>query len=1056
MQAVIDAALSHARTVLLSLLLILIMGLYAYITIPKESAPDINIPILYVSMSLDGISPEDAERLLLRPMESELKSVEGVKEMRATAYQGGANVVLEFDAGFDVDVALDDVREKVDRVKPDLPEDADEPTVNEVNFSQFPVLIVTLSGNVPERSLRKLARELQDDIESLSTVLEAKLAGDREEVVELLIDPLMVESYGLDAGEVISAIGRSNLLIAAGNMDTGHGRFAIKVPGLFEDLSDILEMPLKVHENAVVRIGDVADVRRTFKDPEGYARINGETAIGLEVSKRSGENIIETIEAVREIVKAHQRYWPPHIDVTFTQDQSTEIRNQLKDLENNTLSAILLVMIVVVGALGVRSAALVGVAVPGSFLIGVLVLYAIGFTVNMVVLFALILAVGMLVDGALVVTEYADRKMGEGLSPNHAYGRAAKRMAWPITASTATTLAAFLPLVFWPGVVGEFMKYLPITLLATLTASLLMALIFIPTLGATLRTSHGRPENSKMNFTAGEHSDLLSAKGFTGAYVRLLNRALKHPVKVLMAASLCLIAAQTAYALFGNGIEFFPETEPENAVLNVHARGNLSIDERDSLIHEVEDEVLKLQNEKGEFRAIYARSQSSSQGEDQTADVIGSISLEFVDWDLRRKADDILEDLRARTAHLAGIVVEPRKQEEGPGGGKPIEIVLSSRYPELLEPNAARLLKNLEENITGLKDLEDSRQIPGIEWQLTVDRAEAARFGADITLIGNIIKMVTNGIIFSSYRPDDSDDEIDIIARFPDRYRTLDQLDRLRVQTVMGQVPIDNFVHREAVPKVGELNRHDGLRVITVKSDVQQGILPDVKVKEIQKLLTDNPNILDSEITYRFKGEDEEQKEAGAFLMKAFLVALSIMGIILVTQFNSIYSAMLILSAVVMSTIGVMLGLMIMGQPFGIVMGGIGVIALAGIVVNNNIVLIDTFDYLKTVEKDDRAAILLTGAQRLRPVLLTTVTTILGLMPMVLKMNIDFLSREVTIGAPSTQWWSQLATCIVFGLAFATILTLVVTPCALMMRTRVQNWRQRRKEKSNLRRANLK
>ena len=415
--SLIDAVLNRSRTALATLLLLLTAGTFAFITIPKESDPDINIPIVYVSISHAGISPEDAERLLVRPVEQELRGIEGVKEMRSTAFQGGANVLMEFDAGFDADQAMQDVREKVDIAKPELPDDSDEPTVNEVNLSLFPVLVVTLSGNVPERLLLRLARTTRDKIEGLPSVLEAKIGGDREEQVEIIVDPTAVETYGLDVAELLTQLGRSNQLVAAGAQDTGRGRFAIKVPGLFENRADMLTMPIKVRGDAVVTLGDIATIRRTFKDRQTVARVNGQPAIALEVSKRTGENIIETIASVRTLVEAERRNWPLEIDVRYTQDKSSDIRTMLGDLQNNVISAILLVMIVVIGTLGVRSGLLVGLAIPGSFLTGILVLQVLGLTVNVVVLFSLILSVGMLVDGAIVVTEYADRKLREGEPP---------------------------------------------------------------------------------------------------------------------------------------------------------------------------------------------------------------------------------------------------------------------------------------------------------------------------------------------------------------------------------------------------------------------------------------------------------------------------------------------------------------------------------------------------------------------------------------------------------------------------------------------------------------
>ncbi|MBB3064657.1 efflux RND transporter permease subunit [Limibacillus halophilus] len=1050
MKALIAACLSHKRSVISTLVLLLIAGAYAYAVIPKEDSPDVNIPILYVNVSHDGISPEDAERLLIKPLETEMRGIEGVKEMRSTAFLGGANVLLEFDAGFDSNRALIDVREKVDLAKPDLPDEADEPVVSEVNLSLFPVLTVTLSGQVPERTLLRLARDLQDRLETIPQVLSANLNGDREERLEIVVDPLMLESYGIDTEELVTYVNRSNLLVAAGELDNGTGRFPVKVPGLFEDYKDVLDLPVLTDGDQVVRFGDLAELRRTFKDSEGFVRVNGQPALALEIQKRTGENIIETIELVREKVEQTRKYWPESVQVNYSQDASTNIRTMLSDLQNNVLSAILLVMVVVVAALGLRSAGLVGVAIPGSFLTGILVIWSMGLTVNVVVLFSLILSVGMLVDGAIVVTEYADRKMNEGEPRGRAYGLAAQRMSWPIIAATATTLAAFLPLVFWPGIVGEFMKYLPITLVATLSASLAMALIFVPTLGALIgRASHSGP--APLSPDATDDEDLANLSGITGYYVRLLRSALKRPGAVLLTALAVLIAAQIAYGTFGKGIEFFPKIEPDNAALQIRAQGNFSIQERDTLLQQVENRILDLQEERGEFHSIYAFSMArSGQQRDEPEDIIGVVQLEFTDWFARRKADVILADIRDRTADLAGIHLETRKEEAGPPVGKPIQIEVGSDSPERIAATAERIAAKLE-SMDGLLNIEDGGSLPGIEWNLTVDRAQAAKFGADISLIGSYVRMVTNGMIIGGYRPDDSDDEIDIVVRLTERERTVSYLDDLRIQTKQGSIPISNFVTRSAQPKINQLRRVDGQRVVTLRADVAPGVLASEKVAEIQNwMLEQEPDPL---VNIRFKGEDEEQQKAQAFLGKAFVVALFLMAIILVTQFNSFYSAFLILTAVVMSTVGVMLGLLLTGQPFGIVMSGIGVIALAGIVVNNNIVLIDTYDRLKETARSDFDAILRTGAQRLRPVLLTSVTTILGLMPMVLALNIDFVARDLQIGAPSTQWWRQLSTAIAFGLAFATLLTLFVTPSALMARAKFKAWRSARKERRQTKRG---
>ncbi|MDA0998411.1 MAG: efflux RND transporter permease subunit, partial [Proteobacteria bacterium] len=1028
MNVLIDSAIGHARTVLGSLVLLLIAGIYAFGDIAKEAEPSVNIPIIYVKMSHEGISPEDAERLLVRPMEKELRVIEGVKEMRGKAFEGGANVTLEFEAGFDVKKALTDTREKVDLAKPKLPAETDEPEVHEVNFSLFPVLVVTLAGDMPERTLLKLARDIKDEIEGISQVLKVEIAGDREELVEVVIDPVAIESYGLSPINTVDAVAGSNLLVAAGAQDTGQGRYAVKVPGLFETVDDIRTMPVKTDGDSVVTLGQVAEIRRGYKDPQTFARVGGKPAVALEISKRTGQNLIETVAAVRAAVEETRSQWPSPlrqaIDIQYLQDKSTNIRDMLTDLQNNILSAVLLVMVVVVAALGLRSAGLVGIAIPGSFLTAILVIYSFGMTMNIVVLFSLILAVGMLVDGAIVVTEYADRKIAEGEVPVSAYALAAKRMAWPIISSTATTLAAFLPLVFWPGVVGQFMKYLPITLLITLSASLFMALICVPTLGAQVGKAGAADPGLMRDLAGGVRLDTATLTGFTGRYIRFLERAIRHPGKIVLGAVLLLIGVQTVYAHYGKGVEFFPDVEPEFAKLQVRARGNLSVWEQARLLAEVEAKVLNV----GGVRSVYTRVGKEPQSE-EAEDIIGTIKLEFEEWNKRRKAAAILDEIKGRTETIAGILVDRRKEESGPPVGKPVQVLLSSRHPELLTPATARL-RDFFDSVSGLTNIEDSRPLPGIDFEIGVDRPQAAKFQANVQLVGRAVQLATNGIKLGEYRPDDSEDEIDVRARYPERFRTLSQLSQIRVDSGSGSVPIANFATVLPHQKTGTLSRSDGRRVMSVKADVAEGVLVDNKAKEIAAWV--GKAKFDPRVKIEFKGEDEEQKKAEAFLAKAFAVALFLMALILVTQFNSFYAAFLILSAVVMSTIGVFIGLLITGQPFGIVMSGIGVIALAGIVVNNNIILIDTFDRLKGKVPTVREALLRTGAQRLRPVVLTAMTAVLGLLPLMFQVNLDIPARHVSVGAPSTQWWTQIATAIVFGLTFATVLTLIVTPAALM------------------------
>ncbi len=1016
MSQMIHAAIGRSRAVITLLAFLFIGGLAAYVAIPKEANPDVAIPMMYVSMTLDGISPEDAERLLVRPMEQELRALEGIKKMTSVASEGHASVMLEFDAGFNADKALTDVREKVDLARSKLPGEADEPTVNEINVSQFPVLSVGLAGPVSQSELVFVARQLQEALEAIPEVLEVDIGGDREDLLEIVVNPLALESYGLDYMDLFNLVSNNNRLVAAGSLDTGQGRMSVKVPGVIEDLDDMLNMPVKVSQDTVVTFADIATVRPGFKDPQGFARINGQPAVVLEVKKRAGANIISTIEQARGVIAQASDLFPEGMDVHYIMDGSTQVETMLSDLLNNVLTAVVLVLILIVATMGLRSAILVGITIPGAFLATILVLYAIGFTMNIIVLFALILVAGMLVDGAIVVSELADRNVSEGQPPAQAWGNAASRMAWPIIASTATTIAVFAPLLFWPGMVGQFMRYLPATVIIALLASLLMALIFLPVLGSLKRTE---PVAERIRVSR------------TGqAYGRLLSRLLRRPGTTFGSMLLSILLIFVIYASFNHGMEFFPSVEPESAQVLVRARGDLSIHERDTLLQQVEQRLQGLP----EVKALYARSVVTASSE-LPPDVVGTLQFQFIDWHERRRAARILDDMRELTADIPGLILEFRQQDDGPAAGKPIELQVSAADPEAIE-TAVDLLINEMNRLGGFVDIEDDRSLPGIEWRVQVDRAAAARFGADVLTVGNAVQMVTNGLLLAQYRPDYANDEVDIRVRFPEDWRSIEDLGRLTVQTRRGQVPLSNFVTVSPAPKTSVVNRIDGNRAVTIKADLADG----AQVGERLNALLGSGLALPEGVMVNTAGEGADEQEAANFLVTAFVVAIFLMLLILLVQFNSWYQSLLVMSAIVFSTAGVLMGLLINSQPFGIVMVGMGIIGLAGIVVNNNIVLIDTYNQFRASGMSALDAAHQTGCLRLRPVLLTSITTVLGLMPMVLAVNVNLLEPSLGFDAPSTQWWTQLSSAIAGGLTFATILTLFITPCMLVLGDNARAW----------------
>ncbi len=1028
----LEAILRRPRLVITMMIVIVATGVLSYINVPKEANPDIDVPVYIISVMQAGISPEDSVRLLVKPMETKLSGLEGLKEITATAGEGYAAVVLEFNVGVDQDATLADIRDKLDQAQAQFPADAEEATIAETNFSLVPTIVVALSGEVPERTLYRHAKDLADQIEALPMVLEANLKGTREEVLEVIIDNTKLEAYGITQGEIVNALQQNNKLIPAGSLDNDQGRFNVKVPGLIASWRDVASLPIRASGDGIVTVGELTEIRRTFKDAETFTRINGRPAFAIEVIKRIGENIIENNAAVRSLVEDISKDWPSSIHIDFMLDQSTFIGEVLGSLQSAILTAISLVMILVVASLGLRSGLFVGVAIPTSLMTGFLILGLMGTTVNMMVLFGLVLTVGMLVDGAIVIVEYADRKIAEGLARREAYIRAARLMFWPIVTSTATTLAAFLPMLFWPGVPGEFMSYLPFMVIIVLSASLMTALIFLPVTGGLLARKRARPEEQRLakRLADAEAFDKRDVRGLAGVYVRLLSRIIKTPIVVLLFVIAGAVAILYIYAQNNSGGEFFVEEEPDVAVAFVSARGNLAAREKLSLMQDVEGELLQVKGIKNLLMTSGRVANSVIGGvQDKPNDAIGEFQIEFEDYAIRRKANLIFDEIRARTAKYAGIKVEVRKIEGGPPTGKKVQLQISSINYDTVLKATTRTRKGIDTTISGLRDVEDTRPLPGIEWRIDIDRQKASRFGASIAMVGPFLQLVTTGILIDHYRPEDSEDEEEIRLRLPVGQRTLDRLNQIRIPTEKGVVPASNFITRTAQPKVSSITRKDGLYAITIKADVMPGEDPKDKIKDIQAWLDGQK--WPSNVFFRFRGSDEEEKESQAFLGRAAMVSLFLMFIILVTQFNSFYQTILTLSTVILAVFGALLGMVITGQKFSIIMTGTGIMALAGIVVNNAIVLIDTYNRFRRQGLDIESAVLKTATQRVRPVLLTTITTIAGLVPMATQINFDFFNRITQVGSITSIWWVQLSTAIISGLAFSTVLTLIIVPTML-------------------------
>ena len=1030
---IIDYIMQARRTVVFLMIIIISTGLLTYINIAKDAEPDIDIPFIYVVVPHQGISPEDSERLIVKPLENQLKTIEGIEEMNGSASNGFGSVLLEFDIKFDKDKALGDVREKVDMVKSKLPQDAEEPVVLEFNMAELPTIVVSLSGDVPDRTLFYHAKRLQTKIESIPGVLEAPVTGDREDLMEILVSPSKLENYNISLMDLIRSITGNNRLVAAGSIDKGQGKFSIKVPAVYESAQDVYNLVIFSSGDGAVTLGDVAEIRKTYKDTESYARVNGKPAVALQVKKRIGENVLEINEKVRTEAQEYIENLSENIKINFTSDNSDYILEMLKSLQAAVTNAIISVMILVIGALGIRSALMVGISIPTSFLMAITLLALSGGYINMMVMFGLLVSVGLLVDGSIVMVEYADRKMAEGLNRLDAYTQSYKRMIWPIISSTATTLAAFLPLILWPGVSGQFMKWMPFMVSLVLVSSLFSALIFIPVMGSIFGKTE-KKDTTKLN----NNFDLKNLTGFTKVYIDILQKLIKTPILTIVSSIGIVVILFNLYVNFNAGARYSVEGDTNQMTVHIIARGNLSPSQKLGIALDVENMVRTVDGIKTTSTLIGGASAEQmimSDGESRS-DEIAMMMIELKPVHERRHADILRQEILEKTSLLPGVIVEAYKVERKPESGKDIQIELTSSNNFQLT-KVTNSISNKLKSMDGIMEVDDTRSLPGIEWIINVDRELAGKYGVDVSIIGSIVQLVTNGILVDKYRPDDSEDEVDIRVRFPKDYRQLEQFDQLRIPTPEGAIPLSNFVKRIPQQKVTSIERSNGTRILKIRANTMidpvtgKKILPFDKNIEIGNWINDQN--FSNEVEIKFAGTNEDGEESAAFLGKAMLGALFLMFIILLTQFNSFYQAAITLSTVVLSTVGALTGLLITGQVFSVIMSGLGIVSLAGIIVNNSIVLIDTFNRLKNDAKNLNEAILHSAAQRLRPIVLTTTTTMVGLTPVALQITIDWFGRSVEVGGLMSAWWVPFSTAVIWGLGFSSLLTLFLIPTLLAL-----------------------
>lgn len=1073
-------AVKQRVSVLVLMAMISILGIVSYLSIPKESDPEVVIPIISISTPYPGVAPRDVETLVTRVLEEKLNTIADLKELESTSVEGYSNIIAEFETTMDMEEALQKVREKVDLAKPDLPPDVEEPIITEINLSEFPIMQVNISGEYDLVRLKEVAEAVQERLEQIPALLDVRLSGGLEREVKVEVDLPKLQFYGLAFGDVIDAIRNENVTIPGGAIDVGHQKYLVRVNGEFPDTRIIEDIVITTRGGRPIYVRDVASVDFGFKDRESYARLDGNPVVTLDIIKRAGENIIEVADAVKAAIDELEPTFPATTVVKITSDQSTAIRDMVSSLENNIISGLILVVAVLLFFLGVRNATFVGISIPLSMLLSFIVMKAMGISMNMVVLFALILALGMLVDNAIVVVENIYRFREEGYDNVTAAVRATSEVAIPVITSTLTTVAAFLPLAFWPGVVGEFMSFLPKTVIITLTSSLFVALVIVPVLCALFMRLEGErsaPLSPAARWTLLGGAGLLflgiaAANPLTAVllaatviglvivhrlvlarvgrwfqdravpfmidrYERRLRWALDHRFIVVGGAAAVFVLTFVAFGMFNAGVEFFPEDIPPSTVYaQIDVPDGTHVDFTNAVAERIEEELKGLAGIR-DAESVVA-TVGGGGGNIFMSGGDATVAVNFKRYDLREfDTFETLREMQERIGKgIAGADVKIEKLEMGPPSGKPVTIEIVGEDPEVLRALADRVVQILEASpvYARLEGLESDMARGRPELIVDVDREKAALYGLSTAEVGRTVRTAIQGTEAAKFR--DGNDEYDIVVRLAKPYR--EDLNALRDLTVVAegrQIPLPSVATWRIDEGFGSIKRRDMDRVATVSSDVRTGENSNAVLAEVQKTLAGFAAELPPGYVLRYGGQQEDQMEAQEFLGNAFGVALMLIAFILISQFNSVVKPLIILTSVIMSTVGVLVGLMIFRMPFGIIMTGVGVISLAGVVVNNAIVLIDYIDVLRSREgMSRREALVRAGMTRFRPVILTAVTTVLGLVPLATGFNFDFLGLYTRLdpniywGGEQAAWWGGMAVAVIVGLTFATVLTLVLVP----------------------------
>ena len=1027
--------IEHIRTTLCLFVLLVAWGMWSAGAIPVSAEPEITVPFVSTTTILPGASADDVERLVTRPLEDELLQLDGLVSLRSFSSLSAAVTVAEFEPTFDLNDALIDIDRAVQRAEPMLPSDAEKTVIEDYTTNDFPLLTIAITGEVPKRALMEAAKRLQAELERLTSVSEAELGGVPDEVLEIIVDVQSLDNFGVTLQEVNQALSLNNSLIPIGVQDADSGRYEVQLPSIIRTYEDAIAIPVKVVDGIVVTLGQVATLRRANKQNRNYTRINGHDAVALNIFKAPNANDIDTAQEVSESVdKARELLASFNISAEIVSDQSFFARDMVKELSGNIGTSIVLVMILVVAALGLRAGLLVGMGIPVCFLAAFGVLDVSGLSFNFMVMFGFLLSMGMLIDSAIVLVEYANLSIKRGLTAKQGYVLAVKRMGMPIIFSMLTTLAAFIPLILWPGITGEFMKFLPITVFSVLGASLLYGLIFLPALGIvsskmTANKSRTAQKQLDVQETIDADEYYQGASAMQMRYKSVLEWGVANSRFTLLLTIVFVCWCMFVYGKFGNGTTFFSNVEQTYAQLHVRGTGNYSTDDVNAIMREIEPAVQGIP----EIQTYRAQSTSSRNG---YPDDLGRIFIELTDPKEReRTASQVWAEIEQRLESYHGIYGSVDVVSGGPPVGSDIEVdVLSTSQIELEEFVAK--FKDWASTHPHLTSVQDTVNIPVIDWRITVDKERAATLGTSVSEVGAILQLATSGLIVGSYRPDDSIEELDIVVRLPRDEQTVNRFSNFVITTPRGQVPLSSIIEVTPTPSVGVINRKYGRYYaalsanLTDEAKAEQIAISDVN-DDMQEWI--RGQYVPPSIELRFGGAVEAQQETSRFLIGAMLLAIFTMLLMLITMYNNFFQAFLTITAIVLSLGGVALLYLMTGRPFSIVLGGMGIVTLAGVVVNNNIVLIDTYNYIRKQRPDYTAsqAAILTGVMRFRPIFLTTTTTVFGLLPLALGLSLDVIERSVQVSSRVAVYWEQLAGVLVSGLLFASVLTLLFTPTAL-------------------------